>query len=57
MKRKEARASYPAILNQDVQCQQLRDYAKRIAELKEKKGTTRQADGHPLLVKAFGKMK
>ena len=32
-----AKNSYPAISNQDVRCDQVRDYARRIAELKEKK--------------------
>ncbi|WP_017728219.1 IS110 family transposase [Halalkalibacterium ligniniphilum] len=32
-----ARDSYPAISREDVRCDQVRDYAKRIADLKEKK--------------------
>ena len=31
--------SYPAISTEDVRCEQVRDYAKRIAELKEKKNS------------------
>ncbi|MGE7926090.1 IS110 family transposase [Viridibacillus arvi] len=32
-----AKDSYPAISKEDVRCEQVRDYAKRIADLKEKK--------------------
>lgn len=32
-----AKNSYPAIMREDVRCKQVRDYAKRIADLKEKK--------------------
>nr|WP_263862438.1 hypothetical protein [Peribacillus tepidiphilus] len=32
-----AKESYPAILKDDIRCEQVRDYAKRIADLKEKK--------------------
>ena len=44
-----AKNSYPAIEASDVRCEQVRDYASRIADLKEKKETISQTNGGPYL--------
>lgn len=40
-----AKDTYPAISKEDIRCDQVRDYAKRIADLKEKREKLVQSPG------------